>query len=70
MAIELSRHEQKQIAEILTRRSNEIAGFASDYRSKGDHYGSVELALSREIDRLRKLASRVCPPEPDAEDAD
>jgi hypothetical protein len=29
----------------------------------------VELALSREIERLRRLADRVNPPEPEDEDA-
>lgn len=60
--IDLSRSEQEQIAEILKRRANEIAGFSDEYRKKGDHYGSVELALTREISRLRRLADRVCPP--------
>ena len=59
--------ERLQIAEILSRRANEIAGFSSDYRSKVDHFGSVELALSREIDRLRRLADRV---NPDPEESD
>lgn len=50
---DLTKGERAQVAEILTRRANEIAGFHGDYRSKPEHYGSVELALSREIDRLR-----------------
>ena len=61
----LTTSERKQISEILKRRANEIAGFGDDYRRKPDHYGSVELALSREIDRLRRLAERVNPPEPE-----
>jgi hypothetical protein len=70
MMHELSRYEQQQIAEILNRRANEMAGFSGDYRSKPDHYGSVELALTREIERLRRLADRVCPalPEEDSHD--
>lgn len=63
--VELTRSEQEQVAEILKRRANEIAGFSDEYRKKGDHYGSVELALSREISRLRRLADRVCPPAQD-----
>ena len=62
---QLTNTEQKQIAEILSRRANEIAGFAGDYKQDGKHFGSVELALTREIERLRKLAIRVCPPEPE-----
>lgn len=65
---DLTKPEREQIAEILTRRANEIAGFADDYRRKPEHYGSVELALSREIDRLRRLAERVSPPEPETGD--
>ncbi len=64
MTLELTRNECEQIAEILTRRANEIAGFCSDYRNDPKHYGSVELAMTREIGRLRRLADRVCPAEP------
>mgnify|MGYP000299385753 CR=1 FL=1 len=66
---ELTKSERKQVAEILDRRANEIAGFSGDYRKDGNHFGSVELALSREIERLRRLADRVNPPEPEDEDA-
>lgn len=68
--IELTKSERKQIAEILSRRANEIAGFSDDYRRKPEHHGSVELALSREIERLRGLAGKVNPPEPPEEDED
>jgi hypothetical protein len=64
----LTKKERADIAEILERRANEIAGFGDDYRRKPDHYGSVELALSREINRLRRLAERVNPAEPETED--
>jgi hypothetical protein len=66
----MTRSEQEQIAEILNRRANEITGFAGDYKSKPDHFGSVELALTREIARLRRLAESVCPttPEDDSHD--
>ena len=67
--VELTKSERKQIAEILDRRANEIAGFNSDYKKDGNHFGSVELALTREIERLRRLADRVNPPEPEDEDA-
>lgn len=68
MGKELTNSEREQIAEILNRRANEIAGFASDYRNDAKHFGSVELALTRETDRLRRLAERVNPPEPDTDD--
>lgn len=68
MSQDLTKREREQISEILSRRANEIAGFSSDYRKDGNHFGSVELALSREVDRLRRLADRVNPPEPDDED--
>lgn len=69
--VDLKRREQREIAEILGRRANEIAGFLTEYRSKPDHYGSVELGLTREMDRLRTLAERVNPPKPeDDEDND
>lgn len=57
----LNPSDRRQIAAILERRANEIAGFADEYRRDPKHHGSVELALSREIDRLRRLAQKVEP---------
>ena len=65
---DLTKREREQVAEILSRRANEIAGFSDEYRRKPEHFGSVELALTREIDRLRTLAERVCPPEPEEDE--
>ena len=65
---ELKPSERKQVAEILNRRANEIAKFLGSYRDNPEHFGSVELALTREIDRLRTLAIRVNPPEPEEDD--
>lgn len=65
---DLTPSERGQIAEILSRRANEIAGFSDKYRREPEHHGSVELALTREIDRLRRLAERVNPPLPEEED--
>ena len=65
---ELTTSERGQIGEILERRANEIAGFSDEYRRNPQHFGSVEFALTREINRLRRLAERVNPEEPDAED--
>ena len=67
---ELTKNERKQIAEVLDRRANEIAGYSDDYRKNPNHFGSVELALIREIGRLRNLADRVNPPEPTEDDDD
>ncbi|KQB59322.1 hypothetical protein [Acidovorax sp. SD340] len=64
---DLTKRERAQIGEILERRANEIAGFSDEYRRDPKHYGSVEFALTREIDRLRRLAERVNP-EPEEED--
>ena len=65
MADQLTRAERKQIAEILTRRANEIAGFSDTYRNDPKHFGSVELALTREIERLRHLADLIEDDEPE-----
>lgn len=62
--VELTKRERKEIAEVLNRRSNEIAEFHRTYTSDGAHFGSVEIALAREMERLRSLAHRVNPPEP------
>ena len=67
---ELTKNERKQIAEILSRRANEIAGFKGDYQKSDNHYGSVELALNREIQRLRRLEEKINPPEPTEDDDD
>lgn len=61
MAARLTTSDRTQIAEILDRRANEIARFSDAYRRDDKHYGSVEFALSREIDRLRRLSDRVNP---------
>ena len=66
MSFNLTPSDRMQIAEILSRRANEIAGFSDEYRRDDKHYGSVELALTREINRLRRLAERVNPQSPDA----
>ena len=63
----LTPSERVQVAELLKRRAQEIAAFKADYTREGSHFGSVELALTREIDRLRRLADRVSPEELDDE---
>jgi hypothetical protein len=58
---ELTKSECEQIAEILERRANEIATYKEDYIRNKDYLGSVDFALSRESQRLRRLAGRVNP---------
>lgn len=65
--IELTKKEREQVAEILKRRANEIAGYQSDLRNKQD-LASVDFALEREIKRLRNLADKVNPPDTDEYD--
>lgn len=65
---ELTPSERVQISQILERRANEIAGFSDEYRRDPKHYGSVEFALTREIQRLRRLAERVNPEPEEQED--
>ena len=55
----MTKIEQKETVEILERRANEVAGFSDDYRKNPTHLGSVELALTREVHRLRMLAAAV-----------
>ena len=69
-SVVLTTSEREQIAEILDRRANDIASFQSDVRTwtggtVKEYPGSVELALSRETKRLRKLADKVRPPSPE-----
>lgn len=64
----MTNSERKQIAELLERRANEIAGFNDSYRRDASHFGSVELALTREISRLRRLAECVNPEEPETDE--
>ena len=53
---QLSESERADIAEILTRRANDIASYTNERK---DLPGSVELGLTREMARLRGLAERV-----------
>lgn len=57
----LTKLEKIDIQEILNRRANEVNGFKNDYTRNQDYYGSVELALTREIERLRGLAIKINP---------
>lgn len=68
MSSDLTPSEREQIEEILDRRANEIAGFSDEYRRDPKHYGSVEFALTREINRLRRLAERVNPAQPETDE--
>ena len=63
---ELTNRDREQIATILKRRANEIAGFKCELQRTKD-LASVDYALELEIDRLRRLAEKVCPPESDDE---
>ncbi len=63
----LTLKEGEEIATILKRRANEIAIFKMDL-NKGKDLASVDYALELEINRLRRLAERVSPPEPDEGD--
>lgn len=60
----LTKTEREQIAEILERRANDIASHMRTVIKDGEP-ASVEFAMTREISRLRRLASRVNPPEPE-----
>jgi hypothetical protein len=76
-AVYLTDTERKGLSEILTRRANEVASFKKDLETKFNEVsgkilrlyelpGSVELALSREIARLRRMADKVAlPPAPE-----
>lgn len=57
-----------QVAEILKRRANEIAGYVDQHRSGMP--GSVEMALTREMARLRDLRDKIEPPKPEPENED
>lgn len=72
LPLKLTISEQEQIATILKRRANEIAGYSEDHKERFDRPdkkgmpASVEYALELEIQRLRKLADKVMPqPEPE-----
>ena len=61
---DLTQIEREQIGSIILRRANEIASFSDAYRNDPKSLDSVRLALTHEIDRLRKLGERVNPPTP------
>jgi hypothetical protein len=62
----LTPSEREQIATILARRANEIAGYSGDNRGKMP--ASVEFGLDLEMKRLRRLAEKVLPPQPEPDD--
>jgi alpha-D-ribose 1-methylphosphonate 5-triphosphate diphosphatase PhnM len=66
----LTHEERNDIAEILKRRANEIASFKTDLEERvakltgqavrfHELPGSIELAMRREMDRLRALEERI-----------
>ena len=70
----LSNSDRDAIVQILRRRANDIATFKGDLETDvgkklNGFPGSVEMALTREMKRLRRLADKVAlPPEPEEED--
>lgn len=69
-AVLLSDSQRNQIAEILSRRANEIAGYGQDHQESIAHPerrdampASVHFALELEMRRLRALADAVKPNE-------
>jgi hypothetical protein len=57
--LNISETDSHAIHEILSRRANEVASFSGEHRDTMP--GSVDLALDREIVRLRALASKFPP---------
>jgi hypothetical protein len=71
--LNLTISERKQIADILDRRANDNASFKYDTEKKlgtplADYRGSVEMAISRETARLRRLSEKIAPPTQDEDD--
>ncbi len=73
---ELTTSEREQVATILSRRANEIAGYKAEHsveaypnsiKAEDRVPASVEYALELEIKRLRKLAEKINPPKPEPE---
>lgn len=57
MTHQLTPSEAAQIDDLLRRRANDIAHYHTEHRDKLP--APVEYALTREIDRLRRLAECV-----------
>lgn len=55
--MDIDPQDRADIQEILKVRANEIASFKENH--KCDFPGSVEMALTREIERIRRLADVV-----------
>lgn len=62
---DLTKTEREQIAEILSRRANEIGSYRMSNTVNDKGPASVDFGLEREAARLRRLAERVNPPDPD-----
>lgn len=65
--VDLTKREREQIATILKRRANEVAGFRGEMQRGTKDLASVDYAMELEIERLRRLAERVDPPEPEVD---
>lgn len=61
--MKLTPKERADVAHILSRRANEIAHHSG--KNHDEQPSSVEMALTREIQRLRRLADKINPPKPD-----
>lgn len=57
--IEITENQRRQVCEVLELRANEIARFSDGNRDKTP--ASVDVALHREIKRLRQLAEILRP---------
>jgi len=74
MTAEITPSERVQIATILNRRANEIAGYKGEHScetypnsipAENRMPASVEYALELEMKRLRLLAEKISPPKPE-----
>ena len=71
----LTKSEREQVSDILSRRAQEIATFKGDMEkffstNINGFPGSVELALTRETTRLRRLRDKIKPIEQETEDGE
>lgn len=61
MSTRLTKSDRCDISTILRRRANNVASYLQDDLKKEYVPGDVQMALDREVVRLRDLAAKVCP---------
>lgn len=51
---------EEDVSEITERRAKEVSMFRTKYMEDPNHFGSVEMSLANEVNRLQDLVTALC----------